>query len=184
MIFPSPGWSSKRESLRAQKRGIQLHWIRCGGFMSAVISWNSNFQSVAQFNILTLIYHPSFFFNLFFMSSGKERQKLWSPSFLSLFTNPVQLSTPDNTGFVLQQFRGERRANMWVFNGNNTVCFFLGGLTQVTSEAWVTSMMGVVIISHPFLRYQRLIAYFLHHALNLKCTEARWREMDAAENAK
>lgn len=135
--FSLPGWSGKRGSLRAQKRGIRLHWIRFGGFTSAVISWNSNFSPWSG-----LISSSEFIVHLFslsFVSSGmekkrcsslKERKKLWSPSILSFFlffANPMQPPPlQENTGFVLQQFRGDRRSNMWVFNGNNTVCFSSG----------------------------------------------------------
>lgn len=136
--FSFPGWSGKRGSLRAQKRGIRLHWIRFGGFTSAVISWNSNFSLwPSLISSSEFIVHLFFsFFRLFREGekkrciSLKERQKLWSPSILSFFlffykshnTPPP----PDNTGFVLQQFRGDRRSNLWVFNGNNTVCFSSG----------------------------------------------------------
>lgn len=83
--FSSPGCSGKRSRLRAKKRRIRFHWIRFGGFMSAVISWNSNFSLWPS-----LISLPEPIIRLFpsFISleerkrciSVKERQKLWSPS--------------------------------------------------------------------------------------------------------
>lgn len=59
--FSSLGCSGKRGRLRAQKKGIRFHWIRFGGFMSAVISWNSNLSLWP-----TLISLPEPIISLFF----------------------------------------------------------------------------------------------------------------------
>lgn len=184
--FSFPRWSGKRGSLRAEKRGIQLHWIRFGGFMSAVISWNSNFSLWPS-----LISSSEFIVHLFFLFltslQGKENSSDLHPFFFFFFykshaalprtTRGLCYSSSVETGgqicgcsmeITLCVFpRGPHRGHLWSRGDRRGGC---GNNLPAFSEGSEVACLREFILS---------ASHF-----NLEHTEARRREMDAAENAK
>lgn len=195
LIFPSPGWSGKRGSVRAQKRGIQLHWIRFGGFMSAVISWNSNFSlQPSLISLSEFIVHRFFLF----LSSLQGREKRWCmslnessdlhPSFLSFFYKSHAAAPPRTTRGLCYSSSVETGGQICGCSMEITLCVFPRGPHRghLWSRGDRRGGCGNNLPSFSEGSEVACLREFILSAshFNLEHTEARRREMDAAENAK